>query len=55
MLTQVDEAYLDRKRWNKMSIMNAVRSGKFSSDRTIKEYAEKIWGIEACKVLPAEE
>ena len=32
--------------------MNAVRSGKFSSDRTIREYAEKIWGLEECKVLP---
>lgn len=50
--TQVDETYKDRKKWNKMSIQNAIRSGKFSSDRTIKQYAEKVWGLEPCKVLP---
>lgn len=35
-----------------MSILNALRSGKFSSDRTIREYAEKVWNLEPCKVLP---
>lgn len=36
---KVDEAYTDKARWNRMSILNALRTGKFSSDRTIKEYA----------------
>lgn len=32
---KVDETYLDKHKWTKMSIMNALRTGKFSSDRTI--------------------
>lgn len=46
----VDEAYKDRKRWLKMSIMSTARSGKFSSDRTINEYAREIWDIKECRV-----
>lgn len=49
--TEVDECYRDKKKWTKMSILNAIRSGKFSSDRSIQEYAEKIWDLEPCKVL----
>ncbi len=37
--------YKDRKRWIKMSILNVANMGKFSSDRTIKEYAADIWGV----------
>ncbi len=40
-------AYRDRRRWARMSISNVARIGKFSSDRTILEYARDIWGIEA--------
>jgi glycogen phosphorylase len=39
----VSTAYRDSDRWTKMSILNAARSGKFSSDRTIKEYCTDIW------------
>lgn len=39
-------AYLDRARWAKMAILNTARVGKFSSDRTIREYCEDIWKIE---------
>ena len=42
---RVTKAYLDQKNWNKMAIINTACSGKFSSDRTIKQYAEEIWGI----------
>ncbi|XP_031490218.1 alpha-1,4 glucan phosphorylase L isozyme, chloroplastic/amyloplastic-like [Nymphaea colorata] len=42
---QVDAAYANQKRWTKMSIMNTAGSFKFSSDRTIHEYAKDIWGI----------
>lgn len=42
---RVDEAYRDQKRWTKMSILNTAGSFKFSSDRTIHEYARDIWKI----------
>ena len=35
----------DREAWNRMSLANIAKSGFFSSDRTIKEYAEDIWNI----------
>lgn len=47
---RVDEAYKDRKRWIRMSIRSTAGSGKFSSDRTISQYAQEIWNIEECAV-----
>ena len=41
----VDTAYRDRAKWNRMSLLNIARMGKFSSDRTIREYARDIWHI----------
>ena len=41
----VSETYLDRTRWTRMSILNVARMGKFSSDRAIREYCEKIWHV----------
>ena len=35
----------DKRKWNQMSLMNIASAGKFSSDRTIQEYANNIWGI----------
>jgi glycogen phosphorylase len=45
MQDQVDKVYKDTKRWTKMSILNVARSGKFSSDRAIAEYARDIWNV----------
>jgi starch phosphorylase len=42
---RVDEAYLDRALWRRKSLLNIARMGKFSSDRTIREYARDIWKI----------
>lgn len=48
--SRVDEAFKDKKRWAIMSIKAAARMGKFSSDRSIQEYAENIWKINPCIV-----
>lgn len=45
---EVDAAYRDRARWVKMSILSTAGSGKFSSDRTIREYADEIWHVKPC-------
>ncbi len=47
---RVDAAYRDPKRWAKMAILNTARMGKFSSDRTIREYAKDIWKLKPVKV-----
>ncbi|GMI91562.1 alpha-glucan phosphorylase 2, Arabidopsis thaliana alpha-glucan phosphorylase 2 [Hibiscus trionum] len=44
-----DKAFVDEERWTKMSILSAAGSGKFSSDRTIQQYAENTWGIQPCR------
>ena len=47
---RVQEAYRDKARWAKMAMMNTAKSGKFSSDRTIKEYADEIWNLKPVTV-----
>jgi starch phosphorylase len=44
---EVSRVFRDREKWTTMSILNVARMGKFSSDRAIREYCEKIWGF--CK------
>ncbi len=43
----VSKAYANRTDWTKKSIINVARSGKFSSDRAIREYAKDIWKVRA--------
>jgi starch phosphorylase len=43
--TKVAQAYEDPGHWSRMSILNVARSGAFSSDRTIREYADEIWRV----------
>jgi starch phosphorylase len=47
---QVNRAYQDPERWTRMSILNVARMGKFSSDRSIREYSDKIWKVEPVPV-----
>jgi starch phosphorylase len=47
---EVSRAYLDAERWTRMAILNVARTGKFSSDRTIQQYAEEIWDVSPVKV-----
>ncbi len=42
-------AYVDKPRWTAMSILNTANSGWFSSDRTIQQYADEIWGVRPMK------
>ena len=46
---RVDKTYRDAKKWNQMSLVNIARSGRFSSDRAIMEYAKNIWNISPVK------
>ena len=46
----VSELYADRDAWGRKAILNVGCSGKFSSDRTIAEYAESIWGATPCPI-----
>jgi starch phosphorylase len=47
---KVEEAFKDQDKWARMSILNTARMGKFSSDRSIREYCEDIWKVESVPV-----
>ena len=49
---RLSELYADPDAWARKAILNVAGSGKFSSDRTIAEYAAGIWNAEPCPVMP---
>ncbi len=48
---RVASAFLDREAWARMSIRNVAAMGRFSSDSTIRRYAEEIWGVQPVPVI----
>jgi len=49
---RLEQVYRDQDAWSGKAILNVAGSGKFSSDRTIAEYAREIWGATPCRVEP---
>lgn len=47
---EVEQAFRQHDDWTRRAALNIVRMGQFSSDRTIREYAEGIWGVKPCPV-----
>ena len=43
---KINEAYKDEAAWAKSAILNIAKSGKFTADRTIEQYAQEIWHLE---------
>lgn len=46
---EIGQKFIDKSQWQKMSLANIAHAGYFSSDRTIREYADDIWGIKPLK------
>ena len=47
---KIGKLYADKKKWQEMAIINVAKSGKFSSDRTIKQYSDEIWKLNAVNI-----
>ena len=52
---RVDDLYRRPDDWARQAVLNVARCGKFSSDRTIAEYARDIWRVEPCPIAPCPE
>jgi starch phosphorylase len=48
--SRLEACYADGNEWSKKTVLNVAGSGKFSSDRTILEYAREIWGAKPCPI-----
>ena len=42
---KADTVYKDTRKWNNMSLVNIAKAGIFSSDRSVEEYAKRIWNL----------
>ena len=49
---QATLAYQDQEQWARMSILNTASSGKFSTDRTMREYNAEIWKLQPLPEMP---
>ncbi len=47
---RVRQTYLNPREWTRQSIMNVANMGKFSTDRTIRQYADEIWGVQSVPI-----
>ena len=47
---RLGELYADPDAWTRKAILNVASSGRFSSDRTIAEYAKEIWKVKPCAI-----
>ena len=47
-MEEAEKDFLNKEVWNKKAILNVARIGKFTSDRSVKEYADRIWHIKSC-------
>ncbi len=52
---RLGKLYLDAEGWSRKAILNIAASGRFSSDRTIAEYAKEIWHVEPCLIEASED
>ena len=50
---RVEAAFADRPRWDRMSLLNTAGVGRFSSDRAVREYAERVWRVDVPARAPA--
>ena len=48
-MAEVEKDFLDKETWNKKSLLNVARIGKFTSDRAVMEYANNIWNMSPCE------
>jgi glucan phosphorylase len=48
---ELDACYADPEAWSRKAIINVGCSGRFSSDRTIREYADQIWNMRTSPVV----
>ena len=48
---EITKLYTQEREWNRKSVLNVARIGRFSSDRTVREYAHEIWGLDQLSPL----